>query len=228
MSKRLRVLTGICLLLMACLSLYLIILRGKEPPSSISAKGLIKSGESLLAYEKFDLNRDGKDDLVLKLLREQSVVLVLFFSVQDNFQKVWESQQLGSGEAKFWLEGEKTSLEISDINRDGLVEVLTAAFDEPSHKFLYVYVWDGSSQTLMPVLCSDGPNLLTSAFFVSDVGWTVGTDLVVEKNGIIRVVGKDYYLDSPPRIAEYQYKWDGQKYVFRGIKDLGPLWPKAK
>jgi len=224
-KKRDKVLIGICFLLITSLCLYLIILRGKEPPSSLSLESLIKSDESLLAYKKFDFNKDGKDDFLLKLSREQSIVLALFLSIQGDFQKVWESQRLGSSEAKFWLEHEKTSLEIRDINKNGLAEVLTAASEEPSWKFLYVYVWDGSSQILIPVLRSDGPNLLTSAFFTSDVGWTTGTDLVVKKNGVIKVVGKDYYLESPPRIAEYLYKWDGEKYIFTGIKDLGPLWP---
>lgn len=228
MKKRHRLLMGICILLISCLSLCVIILAVKERLSSVPPEGLIKPGASLLAYEKFDFNKDGKDDFVLKLVKEQSVFLALFLSARGNFRKVWMSERLGSSEAKSWLEDEKTSLEISDVNKDGKVEVLTAAFDEPSHKFLYLYVYDSPSRTLMPVLRSVGPDLITSAFFVSDVGWTAGTDLVVEKNGIIKVVGKDYNLEGVPRIAEYQYIWDGENYAFEGVRDLGPLWPKAK
>jgi len=205
------------LLLVALVFLFFLnrLLQHQPDASRITLQKILAKNEELLTHTLADLDGDGDKELVLKIKAQDSVFIKIYAGERKRWLSKWKSPSSGYEDKKIFIEDGKTGLEVLDINRDGEKEIITSALHTSMHTNLYIYRWDKTR----------GEAVLLESL-VSDVGWTVGEDIVVHLDGVIKVVGREYNLEGVPRVAEYQYIWDGEKYAYEGFRTLGPLWPE--
>jgi len=130
-------------------------------------------------------------------------------------KKLFESEELGSEEKLFTLNGSAMSLAIRDMTGDGVPEVVTAAFYGPRASGLFVFTYDVASKKFVPVPCTYPKEDLTREMLVSDIQCEDGSDMVIGADGVVTMLGLVYHEKEgqEPTPAAYTFVFKDGKFV---------------
>lgn len=159
------------------------------------------------------------DVQAIKVKDGASVKLV----IQDaDGKNLFQSEELGSEEKLFTLDGKATSLALRDMTGDGVPEALVAAFYGPRASGLFVYTYSVASKTFVPVRCTYPKYDLTRDMLVSDLQQENGTDMIVASDGVVTMLGLEYpeKADKEPFPAAFSFKFKDGMFVHQMTESL--------
>lgn len=196
----------------------------KYPQTVVCALGFV----ALLSATSFGLelaSASGKlipgapDVQALKVQEGASIKLVIRDAAGA---KLFESEELGSEERPFTLEGKPTSLALRDLTGDGVPEAVTAAFYGPRASGLYVFTYDVATKKFVPVLCTYPKHDLTRDMLVSDLQQSDGSDMLIAADGTVTMLGLQYPEKDggEPVPAAYTFVFKDGKFVHQKTEPL--------
>lgn len=159
------------------------------------------------------------DVMALKVKEGESIRLV----IQDAAgKKLFESEELGSEEKLFTLDGKATSLALRDMTGDGVPEAVTAAFYGPRASGLFVFTFDTASKTFVPVQCTYPKQDLTRDMLVSDLQQEDGSDMIIGADGVVTMLGLVFpeKEGQEPTSAAYTFAFKDGTFVHQKTQPL--------
>lgn len=159
------------------------------------------------------------DVQALKVQEGESIRLVIRDAAGA---KLFESEELGSEERLFTLDGKATSLALRDLTGDGVPEAVTAAFYGPRASGLYVFTFDAAAKKFVPVQCTYPKHDLTRDMLVSDLQQSDGTDMIIAADGAVTMLGLQYPEKDggEPVPAAYTFVFKDGKFVHQKTEPL--------
>ena len=172
-----------------------------------------------LASASGKLIPNSPDVQVVKAKEGKSIRLV----IQDAAgKKLFESEELGSEEKMFTLNGKATSLALHDLTGDGIPEVITAAFYGPRASGLYVFSYDPAAKKFIPIPCTYPKQDLTRDLLVSDLQREDGSDIVIGADGTVTMLGLVYpeKEGQEPIPAAYTFGFKDGRFIHQKTEPL--------
>ncbi|HOT29448.1 MAG TPA: hypothetical protein PLU72_14805 [Candidatus Ozemobacteraceae bacterium] len=159
------------------------------------------------------------DVQVIKIQEGESIRLVIRDAAGA---KLFESEELGSEDRLFTLDGKPTSLALRDLTGDGVPEAMTAAFYGPRASGLFVFTYDASAKTFVPVRCTYPKHDLTRDMLVSDLQQGDGSDMIVGADGTVTMLGLQYPENdgAEPVPAAYTFIFKDGMFVHQKTEPL--------
>ena len=190
--------------------------------NKIIPEKLLSIDEQLICYKIIDINNDKKDEVLLKIFKENkknndydNEIYLKFFELGKNeYILRWQSGNLGIQDEKINVDDKKSSLEIIDINNDSIKEIIASVFFPPYSTLLFIYQWNKKINKWVLITPVTGA-ISKIASFQSDTGIPDYT-IIVRTNGIIECFGRIYSIEpnTHRKIVKYKYQWE----INRGYK----------
>lgn len=184
--------------------------------NKIIPEKLLLIDEQLICYDITDIDNDKKDEVLLKIFKENKkdtdydneIYLKLFKLEKNEYILRWQSINLGIQDEKINIDDKKSSLEIIDINNDSIKEIVASVFSPPYSTLLFIYQWNKKMNKWIFITPVTGV-ISKIASFQSDTGIPDMT-IVVRTNGIIECFGRIYSIEPniPRKIVKYKYQWE--------------------
>ena len=183
-----------------------------DVPGSISRGESDRSGHkpakssNTLATLDFPLDAAGKNRLFITKTRRPDGIYLIARDI--SLRTVWISPNLGSEDKTFFLDDKATILGVKELTGDGLPELVSSAFYGPSASGLYVYSWNPSRRVFSPIT-NVASETEPREHLVSDIPVESGDDMVIERDGTIRLLGRvfDPRAEHPPTTGIYVYRF---------------------
>ncbi|RCK81582.1 MAG: hypothetical protein OZSIB_0716 [Candidatus Ozemobacter sibiricus] len=158
---------------------------------------------------------------VRKLKDDQGITIAVY---AKNGNPLWKSEPLGEDDKTFLLGETPTTLALQDLDRDGLPEILVAAFIGPRSSGLYVFRYDASTKGFVAIPCRFPKEGLDRDCLISDVHQASGGDLVMRTDGTAQVLGMIYSEnpDEPPTPGLWTFAFQGGAFVHQTTEKLPP------
>ncbi len=136
--------------------------------------------------------------------------------------KLFESEELGSEDRQFTLDGKPTPLAVRDLTGDGVPEAVTAAFYGPRASGLFIFTYDAAAKKFVPVQCSYPKHDLTRDMLVSDLQQSDGSDMIVGADGTLTMLGLQYPEKdgAGPVPAAFTFAFKDGKFVHQKTEPL--------
>ena len=176
---------------------------------------------TLLASAKGVLLKDDSRTLTVnKLQRGQDVLLQV---EQADGKVLWKSDSLGSEDKAFIWQDKAEKLVLADLDGDGRLEILTAAFYGPRASGLYVFRAD-EGLSFVPMKCRFPEDDVERDCIVSDMHQENGWDLVFLRPDTVQALGMQFSEDpeGEARPSHYLFKLKGDAFILERVKPLPP------
>lgn len=162
---------------------------------ALSFLGADSSSKNLAVAKGKVIEGDSHDYEVRKVSQDGMITL----QVLDTSSKlIWKSEEIGSEEKKFTIGGKAESLFLKDISKDGIPEIVTAAFYGPRASALYIFSYSSKTKSFEPIKCRFPKDGLVRDFVVSDIFQENGSDILFESDEKLKILGM-IYPDDPEK-----------------------------
>ena len=177
-----------------------------SPLKSDAPGSRFSKAANTLATLDFPLDATGRNRLsITKNRRPEGIFLI---ARDSSLRTVWTSPNLGSEDKTFFLDDKATVLGLKELTGDGLPELVSSAFYGPSASGLYIYSWDPDRRLFSPIVnVASGTEPREN--LVADIPVESGDDMVIERDGTIRLLGRvfDSRGENPPAAGIYVYRF---------------------
>ncbi len=133
----------------------------------------------------------------------------------DKGETLLEQNKLGTADKKFMFGGKPVNLALKDITGDGAPEVLTAFYSGYKSSCLYVYTFDEKEKKFKAIdFMNKSDSDLTTDFVPSDIYQESGSDIVVNDDGSLAILGTIYPKNAKETSTAgvYTFKYDKDAY----------------
>ena len=131
-------------------------------------------------------------------------------------REIWHSAELGSEDRSFLLDGRESKLALCDLDGDGRLEIVTAAFYGPVASGMYVFRYDPQEKVFSQVMWRFENQDLNRDALVSDLPSRGGQDLELSSvSGEAGALGMIYpeTADHLPRPGSNHFPFRDGRFV---------------
>ncbi|MBF0406519.1 MAG: hypothetical protein HQM10_04145 [Candidatus Riflebacteria bacterium] len=146
----------------------------------------------MLASMKIEASEKNKALTVYKVVKDDGIYIEV---ENENGENIWRSSNLGIEDKSFVINGKARNLALYDFDKDGVFEIVTAAFYGPKASGLWIFK-RLKNDSFEPVKNSFPDADITRDFLVSDVHRVDGTDFLIEGSGRIKTLGQIFNIES--------------------------------
>ncbi len=189
---------------------------------TIGSPGLLAAEPAVLAKETGAVTGEAGGVCEVRKLKGEGGITVI---VIDQFgNPLWNSDSLGDEDKTFLLGEKPSSLALHDVDGDGTPEILVAAFIGPRASGLFVFRYDASAKTFVPIPCRFPKENLDRDCLISDIHQESGGDLVIKADGTAQVLGMIFHETAaePPSPALWTFTYQGGAFVHQKTEKLPP------